>query len=66
VEATVLGNRREQQWRIKLLESGEAILVSRLGPALDLPGGDNDNGVKPHLWQEHGRDNQRFRLKPTS
>ena len=66
VESDNLSNRREQQWRIKVLDSGEVIILSRLGPALDLPGGDKDNGVKPHLWQEHGRENQRFRLKPVS
>ncbi len=66
VEAQTFGNRREQQWRVKVLDSGEVIFLSRLGSALDLPDGNRDNGVKPHLWQEHGRENQRFRLKPTS
>ncbi len=66
VDAQTLGNRREQQWRIKVLDSGEVLLVSRLGPVLDLPEGNRDNGAKPHLWQEHGRENQRFRLKPAS
>jgi hypothetical protein len=41
-------------------------IISGNGLALDLPGAKNDNGVKPHLWQEHGRENQRFRLKPVS
>lgn len=66
VEAQTLGNRREQQWRIKVMENGEVLILSRLGPALDLPEGDRGNGAKPHLWQEHGRDNQRFKLSPSS
>lgn len=66
VQAMPLANRREQQWRIKVLASGEIQLLSRSGLALDLPDGKRDNGLRLQLWQEHGRDNQRFRLKPSS
>jgi hypothetical protein len=66
VQASAWARAREQQWRIKVLENGEVQIISGNGLALDLPGAKNDNGVKPHLWQEHGRENQRFRLKPVS
>jgi len=66
VDAQNLGNRREQMWRIKVLEGGEVTIVSRLGPALDLPNGKGDNGLKPQLWQPNDKENQRFRLKPAS
>jgi len=66
VDAQNLGNLREQQWRFKVLDSGEVIILNRQGPALDLAEGKKDNGAKVYLWQEHDRDNQRFRLKRTS
>jgi hypothetical protein len=54
--------RDSQRWRIVDLGSGQSMIVSRSGKALDLPNGSPDNGTKMQMWSEHRRDNQRFRL----
>jgi hypothetical protein len=54
--------RDNQKWRIVDLGNGQALILSGLRKALDLPNGAPDSGTKLQVWSEHRRDNQRFRF----
>jgi len=55
-----------QQWRLDPGRDGNALIVSRLGRALDIPDGSNRDGVHVQVYDIDGDSNQRFTLRRVS
>ena len=49
-----------QQWRIESSKDGNALIVSRIGKAIDVPDGSNRDGIKMQIYDRNGDENQRF------
>src|SRR5262249_9018813 len=55
-----------QQWRFEQGKDGNALITSRLGKTLDVPGGTSREGARLQIYAANGDSNQRFRLRPVS
>jgi hypothetical protein len=49
-----------QQWRIEPGKDGNALILSRLGPTIDVPDGSNRDGLRLQVYRPNGDSNQRF------
>ena len=52
-----------QQWRFEPGKDGRALIVSRLGKAIDVPDGSDRDGVRLQVYEPNGDANQRFELR---
>jgi beta-barrel assembly-enhancing protease len=52
-----------QQWRFDTGKDGNALIVSRLGKTLDIPGGSSSEGALVQTHDVNGESNQRFALR---
>jgi hypothetical protein len=52
-----------QQWRFEPGKDGNALIVSRLGKAIDVPDGSSRDGMRLQVYDLNGDANQRFILK---
>jgi hypothetical protein len=66
VQATVFDGRSGQQWRFDTGKNGTALIVSRLGKALDVPGGTGSDGVRVQIYDINRESNQQFTFRPVS
>jgi len=55
-----------QQWRFEAGKDGNALIISRLGKALDIPGGTGADGARAQIYDIDGDSNQRFILRRVS
>ena len=55
-----------QQWRFDTGKDGNALIVSRLGKALDIPGGTSADGARVQIYDIDGDSNQRFIFRKVS
>ena len=55
-----------QQWRFEQGKDGNALITSRLGKTLDVPGGTSRDGARLQIYESNGDSNQRFTLRPVS
>ncbi|HYM05616.1 MAG TPA: DUF3011 domain-containing protein [Terriglobales bacterium] len=55
-----------QQWRFERGKDGNALITSRLGKTLDVPGGTSRDGARLQIYESNGDSNQRFMLRPVS
>ncbi|MGA2435438.1 MAG: DUF3011 domain-containing protein [Bryobacteraceae bacterium] len=60
VHAVPFNGGDSQQWRFERAKDGNALIVSRLGRALDIPGGSDREGVRIQISDASGGSNQRF------
>lgn len=60
VRATRLSGVPSQQWRFDTGKDGNALIVSRLGKTLDIPGGTSSDGARVQTYEVNGDSNQRF------
>ena len=60
VEGAPFTGRDNQRWRFDPGKDGNAIIVSRLGRSLDIPGGNTRDGVRVQIFNVNGDSNQRF------
>jgi Protein of unknown function (DUF3011)/Ricin-type beta-trefoil lectin domain-like len=54
-----------QMWRLEPGRDGNILIVSRLGKALDVPGGATRDGVRVNVYDRNGESNQRFVMQQT-
>lgn len=66
VRATPFDGRSSQQWRFDTGKDGNALIVSQLGKALDVPDGTTSDGVRVRIYDANGDSNQRFTFRPAS
>jgi beta-barrel assembly-enhancing protease len=68
VQAVRFSGASSQQWRLDMGRSGSALIVSRLGKTLDIPGGATSDGARVQTYDINGDVNQQFtfRLAPAS
>lgn len=52
-----------QQWRLEMGKDGNALIMSRLGKTLDIPGGTSRDGAPVHIYDLNGDSNQRFMFR---
>ena len=57
---------QSQQWRIDRGKDGSALLINRLGRALDIPGGTSREGANVQIYEANGDSNQRFTFRAVS
>jgi len=55
-----------QQWRFEAGKDGNALIISRLGKALDIPGGTSEDGARVQIYDIDGDSNQRFMFRRVS
>ena len=55
-----------QQWRFERSDDGNALIISRLGKALDIPGGTREDGARVQIYDANGDSNQRFMFRRVS
>lgn len=55
-----------QQWRFDTGKDGNALIISRLGKTLDIPGGTSEDGVRVQIYDIDGDSNQRFMFRRVS
>jgi hypothetical protein len=60
VMATPFDGRPSQQWRFDAAAEGAALIVSRSGKTLDIPGGTAADGAAVQIYDRNGESNQRF------
>lgn len=51
-----------QQWRFERGKDGNALIISRLGPTIDVPDGSSRDGLRIQVYGPNGDSNQRFML----
>ncbi len=66
VRATRFDGRSSQQWRIDSGPGGNALIVSRQGKALDIPGGTSADGARVQIYDSNGESNQQFTFRHVS
>ncbi len=64
VKATHFDGRSGQQWRLDAGRDGNALIVSRLGKTLDVPGGTARDGAAIQIYDTNGNSNQQFKFRP--
>lgn len=64
VRATRYDGRAGQQWRFNAGNNGSALIVSRLGKTLDIPGGATRDGAAVQIYESNGDSNQQFQFRP--
>ena len=55
-----------QQWRLDTGKDGNALIISRLGKTLDIPGGTSEDGARVQIYDIDGDSNQRFIFRRVS
>jgi len=55
-----------QKWRLDQGKDGNALIVSRRGRCLDIPGGNTRDGIRVQLFNVNGDSNQRFFFRRVS
>jgi len=55
-----------QQWRFDPGKDGNALIISRLGKTLDIPGGTSEDGARVQIYDIDGDSNQRFIFRRVS
>jgi len=63
VRATPFDSRSGQQWRFDAGKGGNALIVSRLGKTLDIPGGATQDGARVQIHTSNGESNQQFTFR---
>ena len=63
VQATRFDGRSGQQWRFDAGRDGNALIVSRQGKALDIPGGTSSDGARVQIYDRNGDSNQQFQFR---
>jgi hypothetical protein len=63
VRATRFDGRAGQQWRFNTGNGGSALILSRLGKALDIPDGATRDGVAVQIFDSNGDSNQQFQFR---
>ena len=66
VRATRYSGASNQQWRFDTDRDENSLVVSRLGKALDIPGGTNADGARVQIYDVNGESNQRFAFRQVS
>jgi Protein of unknown function (DUF3011)/Ricin-type beta-trefoil lectin domain len=66
VRAARFHGNSSQQWRFSRGKDGDALIVSRGGKALDIPGGTSSDGARVQLYDVSGDSNQRFTFRRVS
>jgi hypothetical protein len=66
VRATRFSGRSSQQWRFDTGKDGNALIVSRLGKTLDIPGGTASDGARVQTYESNGDSNQQFTFRLVS
>jgi len=66
VRATRFDGGDNQQWRFEAGKDGNALIISRLGKTLDIPGGTDQDGAPVQIYEINGDSNQRFMLRRVS
>src|SRR5438094_1874858 len=66
VRGTHFNSSAGQQWRFDAGEDGNALIVSRLGKTLDIPGGTSSDGARVQIYDVDGDSNQRFTFRRVS
>ncbi len=64
VRATRFDGRADQQWRFNTGRDGSALIVSRLGKALDIPDSSTQDGAAVQIYDSNGDSNQQFQFRP--
>jgi hypothetical protein len=60
VRAAPFDGGANQQWRFDTGKDGNALIISRLGKTLDIPGGTSQDGAPVQVYDIDGDSNQRF------
>lgn len=55
-----------QQWRFDTGKDGSALIISRLGKTLEIPGGTSADGARAQIYDADGDSNQRFTFRQVS
>jgi peptidase M48-like protein/ricin-type beta-trefoil lectin protein len=63
VRATRSDGRSSQQWRFDAGKDGSALIVSRLGKALDIPDSTKRDGAPVQIYDNNGASNQQFEFR---
>jgi hypothetical protein len=66
VRATRFNGGPAQQWRFDADRGGNALIVSRLGNTLDIPGGSGADGARVQTYAVNGGSNQRFMFRQST
>jgi hypothetical protein len=66
VRATRFDGGANQQWRFDTGKDGNALIISRLGKTLDIPGGTSEDGARVQTYDIDGDSNQRFTFRRVS
>ncbi|HSB18148.1 MAG TPA: M48 family metalloprotease [Bryobacteraceae bacterium] len=66
VRATAFSGGSSQQWRFDTGKDGTALIVSRLGKTLDIPGGTSSDGARVQIYDSNGESNQQFTFRGVS
>jgi hypothetical protein len=66
VRATRFSGGTSQQWRFDAGKDGNALIVSRLGRTLDIPGSTSSEGARVQIYDVNGDSNQRFTFQSVS
>jgi Zn-dependent protease with chaperone function len=66
VRTTRLSGGSSQQWRFDSGKDGTALILSRLGKALDIPGGTSSDGARVQIHDINGDVNQQFAFRLVS
>ena len=66
VRATRFSGGSSQQWRFDTGKNGTALIVSRLGKTLDIPGGTSSDGARVQIYDINGDSNQQFTFRGVS
>jgi hypothetical protein len=66
VRATIFDGRSGQQWRFDTGKGGTALIVSRLGKALDIPDATSSDGARVQIYDSNGESNQQFTFRLVS
>ena len=56
-------SRSGQHWRFDTGKNGNALIVSRLGKSLDIPGGSTKDGIPVQTYDRNGESNQQFQFR---
>jgi hypothetical protein len=66
VRASRFDGGANQQWRFDMGKDGNALIISRLGKTLDIPGGTSQDGAPVQIYDIDGDSNQRFIFRRVS
>ncbi len=55
-----------QQWRFDQGKDGNVLIISKLGPTIDIPDGSDRDGVHVQVYSPNGDSNQRFAFRPVN